>query len=96
MRITIKDYFKQFLHGYISAGHTVWDESEEEVKRLTDEFVDSLRRDDYCFDYAVFCDYIAYIDNNLNDDYKRLYTLYCNHSRYCSLLEDYMRHLFNS
>ena len=41
MRLTLKDYFKQFLHGYISAGHTVWDESEDEVKRLTDEFVDS-------------------------------------------------------
>ena len=94
MKLTIKDYFKQFLHGYISAGHTVWDESEEEVKRLTDEFVDSLRRDDYCFDYAVLCDYVAYIDNNLNEDYKGLYTLYCHHGRYRDLLEKYIRHLF--
>ena len=94
MKLTIKDYFKQFLHGYISAGHTVWDDSEEEVKRLTDEFVDSLRSDDYYFDYAVVCDYIAYIDDNLNDDYKGLYTLECSHGRYSSLLEDYLKHLF--
>ena len=95
MRLTIKDYFKQFLHGYISAGHTVWDDSEEEVKRLTDEFVDSLRNDDDCFTYPIFCDYIAYIDDNLNEDYKGLYTLYCSHSRYSNLLEDYLKHLFN-
>ncbi len=95
MRLTIKDYFKQFLHGYISAGHTVWDDSEEEVKQLTDEFVDSLRNDDDCFTYPIFCDYIAFIDDNLNEDYKRLYTLYCNHSRYTDLLEDYLKHLFN-
>lgn len=95
MRLTIKDYFKQFLHGYISAGHTVWDDSEEEVKRLTDEFVDTLRNDDDCFTYPILCDYIAYIDDNLNEDYKGLYTLYCSHSRYSNLLEDYLKHLFN-
>ena len=94
MKLTLKDYFKQFLHGYISAGHTDWDDSEEEVKRLTNEFVDSLRNDDDCFTYPIFCDYIAFIDNNLNEDYKGLYTLYCSHGRYCDLLEDYLKHLF--
>ena len=94
MRLTIKDYFKQFLRGYISAGHTVWDDSEEEVKRLTDEFVDTLRNDDDCFTYPIFCDYIAYIDDNLNEDYKGLYTLSCHYGRYTALLEDYLKHLF--
>ena len=94
MRLTIKDYFKQFLRGYISAGHTVWDDSEEEVKRLTDEFVDTLCNDDDCFTYAIFSDYIAYIDENLNEEYKGLYTLYCSHGRYRDLLEDYLKHLF--
>ena len=42
MRLTIKDYWKQFLHGYISAGNTVWDESEEEVKRLTEQFMEGI------------------------------------------------------
>ena len=94
MRLTIKDYFKQFLRGYISAGNTVSDESEAEVKRLTDQFVDSLCKDDDCFDYAVLCDYIAYIDDNLSEDYKGLYTLYCHHERYRTTLEDYLKRLF--
>ena len=96
MRTTIKDYFKQFLHGYISAGHTVWDDSEEEVKRLIDEFVDSLSSDDYCFTYPIFSDFIGYIEDNLSDDYKRLYTIEAHYGRYVALLEDYLKHLFNS
>ena len=95
MRPTIKDYWKQFLHGYISHGHTVWDETEEEVKRLTDEFVED-RTDEYCFHDTVIYNYVNYIERNLSDDYKRLYTLRYDPSRYVYLLERYIRHIFNS
>ena len=94
MRPTIKEYWKQFLHGYISAGHTVWDEPEEEVKRLTDEFMEGLNDED-CFNAALIYDYVDYIQDNLSDDYKRLYTLYYDQHRYMYQLEKYIRHLFN-
>ena len=93
MNITIKDYFKQFLHGYISAGNTVCDESEKEVKHIISDFADTCQNSD-CFTYPVFCDFIYYINARLSDDYKRLYTLFCSDDRYSDLLEDYLKHLF--
>ena len=95
MRITLQELWKQFLHGYISAGNTVWEESEEEVKRLTDEFVKDFNDED-CFNSAFIYDYVDYIENNLSDDYKRLYTLYFDLHRYTYQLKKYIRHYFNS
>ena len=92
---TIKEYFKQFLYGYISAGHTVDDEAEKEAKHLTTEYVYDVLDDEDCFKYPVLCDYVSYMYDRLNDDYIELFTLYCNERRYSHLLEKYIQHLFD-
>ena len=94
MRLTIKEYFKQFLHAYVAEGHTVCDESEQEVNRFTDEFTESLTNDD-CFNSSFIYDYVDYIEHNLSDEYIGLYTLYFDNHRYVCLLEKYICHLFD-
>ena len=96
MRLTLKNYFKQFLHGYISAGHTVWDDSEEEAKRLIDEFVDNNFDDEDCFTYNAMNDFFYHMELSMSEDYQDLYTLYYDENRYRDLLEKYMRRVFNS
>ena len=38
----IKELFKQFAFAYISSGHTQTEESEEELKRLIAEYINSI------------------------------------------------------
>lgn len=89
--MSIKEVFKRFVHGYISSGHTVWDESEEEVKRLIDEWVESYFDED-CFTFYSIRGTIDYVENNICDDYKQLYNFNFDEQRYTSQLEKYLKH----
>ena len=92
--MSIKEVFKRFVHGYISSGHTVWDESEEEVKRLIDEWVESYIDEDCCFTFYSIRGTIDYVKQNISDDYKQLYNFNFDDykQRYTSLLEKYLKH----
>ena len=89
--MSIKEVFKRFVHGYISAGHTVWDESEEEVKRLIDEWVEDYNDED-CFTYYSINGALDYVKHNITDEYKGLYHYYFNQKQYIDLLQDYLKH----
>ena len=79
----LKELFKQFLHGYISAEHTVNDESEKEVKCLTDEYFEGFNVEDLYFTSSILIDYLDYLKDNLNEEHKRLYDL--NYNEYLHL-----------
>ena len=89
--MSIKEVFKRFVHGYISSGHTVWDESEEEVKRLIDEWVESYFDED-CFTFYSIRGTIDYVENNICDEYKGLYHYDYNQKQYIDLLQKYLKH----
>ena len=94
---SIKDLFKQFVLGYIAAGHTQTDESESELKRLIAEWCDGLH-DENCFDRCSMYDILDYVEHNISDDNKFLYSYNFHEYKYTSLLEKYIKYaikLFN-
>ena len=93
----IKKIFKQFVLGYISAGHTATVEAEKELKRLIDECVDSIYNinNDNCFTFHAMYDVLDYVKHNLSDENEGFYISSCemNNYKYNRLLENWIKHL---
>lgn len=89
---TTKELFKKFAFGYIAAGHTQTDESEEELKQLIAEFVENIIERD-CFDRNTMLDLLYYVEEHITDENKGFYTYYMNDFRYTCHLEDYIKHV---
>ena len=90
----IENKFKQFLIGYVSAGHTVTSEAMEELERLTDDFIDNTYPDYYFRDITVE-NYCEEMNEKLSDNNKHYFHCYYNETRYIKQLEDYIKHIID-
>ena len=90
----VKELFKRFVFGYISSGHTQTEESEEELKRLIVEFINTIDDED-CFTYPALCDIIAYVEHNISDENKGFYHYWANKHSYRDQLEKFIRYIIN-
>ena len=88
----IKELFKQFVFGYIAAGHTQTDESEAELKKWIATFIDTLDDND-CFDRCTMLDILDYVEDHMSDDNKQFYRYYLQDFTYNTQLENYIKYI---
>ena len=88
----LKEKFKQFLIGYVSAGHTVTIEAMDELERLTDDFLNERDTDVYFRDIVVEA-YCEEMNEKLSDENKHFFGSYYDETRYIQHLENYIRRL---
>jgi len=91
---SIKDIFKKFVFGFISAGHTQTEESRTELKRLIDEWCNDLQDED-CFERKTMFDILDYVEHNISDENKSLYHYNLNDFTYTCDLEKYIKYAIN-
>ena len=91
----IKELFKHFVFEYISAGHTQTDESEQELKQLISESVDTINDED-CFTEATLSYIIYYVEHHITDENKGFYHYDFSHFCYMLQLEQYIKHIISS
>ena len=89
----MKDAFKTFLIGYISAGHTLDDDAQNEINDLTNQFVDGIFPD-YCFTSTAVKFYVEYLDENLSEETKSFVPVRFNERRYIKTLESWIKDTF--
>lgn len=92
--VKIKNKFKQFLIGYVSAGHTYTDDAMEELERLTDDFLNERDTDAYFRDIVVEA-YCEEMNEKLSDENKGFFHCYYNETRYIQRLENYIKHIID-
>ena len=88
----LEEKFKQFLIGYVSAGHTYTDEAMDELERLTDDFLNERDTDAYFRDIVVKA-YCEEMNEKLSDENKHFSHCYYNKTRYIQHLEGYIKHI---
>ena len=86
--------FKNFLIGYVSAGHTVDDDVMEELNTLTNEFINNLYSC-YFFTEQGTGAYIEFLDERLSEKNRHWFPLRFDKSRYVKHLEKWIKHLIN-
>ena len=84
--------FKRFLIGYVSAGHTLDDEAEDELNNLTDQFINWLDPH-YLFTENATSTYIEFLDENMSEANKHFFKFKFNKCRYVDFLEKWIKHL---
>ena len=84
--------FKRFLIGYVSAGHTLDDEAEDELNNLTNDFINGLDPR-FCFTENAVSTYIEFLDERLSDENRHWFPIRFDKDRYVDLLEKWIRHL---
>ena len=84
------NYFKQFLIGYVSAGHTISDEAHEEIKKLTTNFINIIDKENYYREIALH-QYFEYLKEHMSDENIGFFHLYFNENRYKNIMSSYLR-----
>ena len=92
MRIT--EAFARFLKRYITVGHTVDDESREEIDKLTEEFIDRFHTDFFFTTFGTVS-YLMYIDLHISAKNRPLFKLNYDENRYVDLLEKWIKKILS-
>ena len=82
--------FRQFLIGYIAAGHTTTIEALEELGNLTDDFLKNLDKK-YYYDEITLYDYFDYLKEHMSNKNIGFFHLYFNEDRYKNMLISYLK-----
>ena len=87
--MSVKEVFKQFLIGYVAAGHTATSEALEELDKLTKNFVNSIPEDYYfkCDYVKLYCEHMLEV---MSDENKGFFHFYLDKARYNRMLIDYL------
>ena len=91
----MEEAFKDFLIGYVVAGHTVDDNVMNEMNELTNQFVDSLYAEYYFTSDATEL-FIDFLEENLSEENKHWFPLRYDKYRYIRTLEGWIKHLIES
>ena len=90
----MKETFRQFLVGYVSAGHTVDESIMDELRTLSDEFVQSIYPGYYFTSNATDL-FIEFLNERLSDENRHWFPLRFNEERYIDMLENWIKYIIN-
>ena len=91
----MKEAFKTFLIGYLTAGHTVDDDVMEELNHFTDWFVSVIHEKHFFTSEAVEI-YIEDLDQAISEKNRHWFPLEFNERRYIKTLESWIKNLVNT
>ena len=100
--MSVKELFKKFVFGFITAGHTQTHDSEAELSRWIDKFVDTLNEED-CFDRNTMLDILDYVEEHMSNEAscnqtmsdKSFYRYNLNDFTHTCQLERYIKYVIN-
>lgn len=82
--------FRQFLIGYVAAGHTTTIEALEELGNHTDDFLKNLDKK-YYYDEITLYNYFDYLKEHMSNDSIGFFHLVYNEERYKDFMASYLR-----
>ena len=88
----MEETFKRFLIGYVSAGHTLTDEAQDELEFLANEYVDSIERQ-FCFTSNATDLFLYYLREFMSEANQNLFNLSFDEKRYITHLEGWIKRL---
>ena len=87
--MNINECFKDFLIGYVSAGHTTTSKAMKELNELTEKFVNNLP-EHYCFkiDFVkLYCEHMLEI---MSEENKGFFHFYFEKRRYYDMIVEFL------
>ena len=90
----MEDQFSDFLDTYVSAGHTVTLEADDELDHLTEQFINWL---DPCYVFTETATetYIEFLDEKMSETNRHFFVFRFDRDRYIRHLENWIRQLIN-
>ena len=90
----MEETFHDFLFGYVAAGHTMDTDANDELNRLTKEFINWLDPG-YIFTETATETYIEFLDEKMSETNRHFFVFRFDRDRYVRHLENWIRHLIN-
>lgn len=90
----MEEQYSDFLITYVSAGHTMTLEADNELDHLTEQFINWLDPL-YCFTENALETYIEFLDEKMSETNRHFFVFRYDKYRYIQHLENWIKHLIN-